>query len=81
MSMGHRGESLLTFDLTDLADRADAARRFRALLSSAQVGLGVVIATVGAYFYLAPPPKSLPPFSTGPLLFVFIGVVLMGVAS
>lgn len=81
LRMGHRVESLLTFDLTDLAEKADVARRFRARLSFAQVGLGVALVVVGAYFYVTPPPQSIPRFSVGPLLFVLIGAILTGVAS
>jgi len=69
------------FDLTDLARRANRARRFRRVASNAVRGIGVALILIGVYFFLAPPPGSLPAYSSGPLLFIGLGVVIAGYAS
>lgn len=71
----------LTFDLTDLAVRADRARRFRIIQSNFVRAFGAVLVVVGAYFFLYPPAGSIPPHSSGPLLFIAIGAIVVGYGS
>jgi hypothetical protein len=70
-----------SFDLTDLAVRADRARRFRIGLVDALRVIGFALAAIGVYFFVAPPVGSIPPYSTGPASFIGIGAVLVILAT
>jgi len=65
------------FNLTDLAIHADRARRFRVIENNIYRAVGGALIVIGGYFFLAPPPGSIPIHSFGPLIFMFIGAVIL----
>jgi hypothetical protein len=69
------------FDLTELALLADRARRFRRVASNSILGVGFALILIGSYFFFGPPPGSIPAYSSGPILFIAIGVIIVGYAS
>lgn len=69
------------FDLTELALRADRARRFRRAASTSIRGIGIALVLIGAYFFFAPPDGSIPAYSLGPFLFIALGVIIVGYSS
>ncbi|MGA3023031.1 MAG: hypothetical protein ABSE66_09600 [Thermoplasmata archaeon] len=68
------------FDLTQLAENADRARRGRRRTVMTGGVIGVALVAIEAYFYFAPPPGAIPPHSFGPLLFILLGLVIFGYA-
>ena len=76
MSTGGPVQPSQTFDLSNLAESADRARRFRVAQSRFVRGLGLALMLVGALFYVAPPAATLPRYSSGPLIFIVIGPIV-----
>jgi len=66
------------FDLTNLAANADRARRPRVWQATFVFVVGIALIVIGAYFLTAPPAGSIPPYSSGPAIFIAGGVVLAG---
>ena len=66
------------FDLTNLAANADRARRPRVWQATLVLGVGIALIGIGACFLIAPPVGSIPPYSSGPAIFIAVGIVLAG---
>jgi hypothetical protein len=70
-----------TFDLSELAIRADRARRVRVWMTEMIRAVGAFFAAVALYFFLDPPAGSIPQFSIGPLTLLGVGVSVAGFAT
>ena len=75
------GGSRWEFGLDSLAESADRARRGRRVYTNAVRGVGGALVVVGLFFFAEPPHGSIPRYSSGPLLFLVIGVSLLAYGS
>ncbi len=73
--------SIQSFDLGNLAKSADRARRFRVAQGIFVLALGAALITLGGFFFFAPPAATLSRYSTGPLIFMLMGGVIVAAGT